>query len=125
MESTRASTLIRWSGLAAVAAGLLFALGPLVRPDAGRAGPDVDLVAYAGAVLITYLGHALVPLALVGLLARHLPRAGPLLVAGFVLAFLGSTLGLIPAGVEAYMYPYLSSQELPMQTGGPPVHIVI
>ena len=124
METTRASTLIHWSGLAALAAGLLFALGPFVHPPAGRAPPDVDLAAYAAAVLVPYFGHTLALLGLVGLLAQQLPRAGSLLVTGFVLAFLGTALGLIPAGVLAFMYPYLSSRELPMESGGPPVHIL-
>lgn len=102
------ATLIRWAGLAAIAAGLLFALGPLIRPGAPTSR-DVDLTAYAAGVLVVYVGHAVTLLGLVGLFARQVGRGGPPLVVGFLLTFLGTALGLIPAAVEAILFPYLTS----------------
>jgi hypothetical protein len=116
------TTLIRWSGLAAIVAGVLQALFPLMHPDhnaAGYASP-----AWVPVHFMPNLGMLLMQLALVGLLARQLERAGALGVAGFVVAFVGTGLFLMGGMMEMFVFPYLGAIRPTWEEEAPPAGIV-
>jgi hypothetical protein len=85
-------TLIRRSGLLAVGAGAYMVVLPFVHPsdDVG-----VRSAAWVPVHLLYFAALAVVLLALVGILARQLQRAGRLGVAGFLVAFVGTAMMLL------------------------------
>ena len=90
-----ASALIRWSGLAAVVAGVVLIIVELmelftVDSEHLRAASDTGAFAiWAGLSLLTFL---LLPLGLIGIYSHQLEAAGILGLAGFLVAFLGTVL---------------------------------
>jgi len=76
-----ASTLIRWSGLAAVVAGVVLIVVELMELFA----VDIEHLRAASAFL-------LLPLGLIGIYSHQLAAAGILGLAGFLVAFLGTVL---------------------------------
>lgn len=90
-----ASTLIRWSGLAAVVAGVVLIVVELMELFAVdiehlRAASDTVAFAFwAGLSLLTFL---LLALGLIGIYSHQLAAAGILGLAGFLVAFLGTVL---------------------------------
>ncbi len=89
--------LIRWGGLAAILAGVLLVVADLLNLAIGF-DPDVPFseVATTGIhafqSVINLLAAVLLLLGLVGLYARQSEAAGPLGLAGFLVAFLGTAL---------------------------------
>src|SRR3712207_4278145 len=84
--------LVRWSGLLAIAAGAYMLLLPFVHPS-----DDVGMqsAAWVPVHLLYFAALTVVLLALVGILARQLQRAGRLGVTGFLVAFIGTAMMLL------------------------------
>ena len=102
------SSLIRWSGLCLMLGGLLVAAHLLSHPDTQVAG--AHLARSRGWSLshsLHFYGAVFVLLGVVGLYARQADRAGPLGVAGFVLALIGAGLYVGTGMITAYMWPLL------------------
>jgi hypothetical protein len=104
---TTASNLIRWTGLAAVVAGIIFAGIQPIHP------PDVLASVTTGAwVIITPVKTAmclLFLLGLAGLYARQVNQAGWLGLAGFLLFGLSWALNLAFIFAEAFILPLLAT----------------
>ena len=102
-----ASSLIRWSGLAAMAAGLIFAgIQPIHPPDV------VASVTTGEWAIITTLKLAmclLFLLGIAGIYARQVERAGWLGLAGFLLLTLSWWLQTAFVFAEAYILPQLAT----------------
>jgi hypothetical protein len=102
-----ASSLIRWSGLAAMAAGLIFAgIQPIHPPDV------VASVTTGEWAIITTLKLAmclLFLLGIAGICARQVERAGWLGLAGFLLLTLSWWLQTAFVFAEAYILPQLAT----------------
>jgi hypothetical protein len=81
--------LVRQSGLLAIAAGVSTVLAPLLHPESPQSAAWVPVHLLYFATLVVIL------LVLVGILARQLGRAGRLGVAGFLVAFVGTAMGLL------------------------------
>src|SRR3990170_1263951 len=84
--------LIRRSGLLAIAAGAYMIVLPFVHPsdDVG-----VQRAAWVPVHLLYFAALTVILLALVGIFARQLQRAGRLGVAGFLTAFVGTAMVLL------------------------------
>src|SRR3712207_4913413 len=103
-----ASSLIRWAGLAAVVAGLIFAgIQPIHPPDV------LSSVTTGEWVIITILKTVmclLFVLGLAGLYARQAEKVGLLCLAGFLLFSLNWVI-LVPYGfAEAFILPLLATE---------------
>ena len=88
MTSTK---LIRWSGLFCMLAGILYALAALIHP----AGEDVSSITaslWVPAHTLGGIGAVSLLFGLIGLYARQAAKTGWLMLVGFVLAFVGSTM---------------------------------
>ncbi len=97
------SNLTRWSGLASMLGGVLFAIGIPLHPL--RHGQAVNESPYTVIHVLIAVGLVLVLFGLVGLYARQLKELGKLGLYGFILAFIGNvwTYGLIIT--EGFMWP--------------------
>ena len=104
------AALLRWSGLALVAGGLLLAVAPALHPS--RETPATILQAevrlVAAHVLFT-LSSLLVLLGLPGLYGAKSVRMGRLGLAGFLLAFTGTTL-IAVSGNFGFIAPVLAAE---------------
>jgi Na+/H+ antiporter NhaD/arsenite permease-like protein len=102
-----ASSLIRWSGLAALVAGLIFAgIQPIHPPDV------LSSVTTGEWAIITTLKLAmclLFLLGIAGIYARQVERAGWLGLAGFLLLTLSWWLQTAFVFAEAYILPQLAT----------------
>jgi hypothetical protein len=107
MKPTAAS-LIRWSGVAAIGAGILFIVIQLIHP------PDILLsVTTPQWAIVHYLGVAMCFLGLlgiVGLYARQVEEAGWLGLAGFLLLSLFYALTMAFQFTEAFISPLLATE---------------
>jgi hypothetical protein len=109
MKTTKitASNLIRWTGLSAVVAGIIFAgIQPVHPPD------ELASVTTTAWAIITPLKTAmclLFLLGLVGLYARQVEKAGWLGLAGFLLFSLSWALNLAFVFAEAFIMPPLAT----------------
>lgn len=83
--------LLRWSGLASIGAGILFAIATLLHPP-GEDVPAIITAAWVPAHAIGWVADLLLLLGLVGLYSRQAEKTGWLGLLGFVLAFIGVTL---------------------------------
>src|SRR5919202_7122188 len=86
------STLIRWGGIAAVVAGVLFIIVHLINLFALIAGRDP--AAILARATITQIGGAVLLFGLVGLYFRHSEELGIAGLIGFVFAFFGAAFAL-------------------------------
>lgn len=91
------SNLIRWAGLAAILAGVLLVVADLLNLAIGfdEDEPFSETATtglYALQSLVNLLAAVLLQIGLVGLYARQSEAAGPLGLAGFLVAFLGTAL---------------------------------
>jgi hypothetical protein len=82
-------SLVRQSGLLAIAAGASTVLAPLVHPESPQSAAWVPVHLLHFATLVVIL------LVLVGILARQFRRAGRLGVAGFLVSFVGTAMALL------------------------------
>ena len=90
------SDLVRWGGLAAILAGVLLVVADLLNLAIGFGDEPFSEVATTGTHAlqswIRLIGAVLLLIGLVGLYARQSEAAGPLGLAGFLVAFLGTAL---------------------------------
>ena len=106
-----ASTLIRWSGLAAVAAGIIFAgIQPIHPPDFL---PSVTTTAWAIIIFFKLVMCLLFLIGITGLYARQAEEAGWLGLAGFVLLILSWWLQTAYVFIDAFVLPVLASAAPP------------
>lgn len=84
--------LIRRSGLLAIAAGAYMVVLPFVHPSDGV---GVQSAAWVPVHLVYFAALTVILLALVGIFARQLQRAGRLGLAGFLMAFVGTAMLLL------------------------------
>jgi hypothetical protein len=110
--------LIRASGLATIAGGVLYALFPLLHPDHTEAG--FTSMAWVPVHLMPNLGAILALFGLVALLVRQLERAGWFGLIGFLVAFFGTASFVMGAMIEMFMIPYLGLQNPAFEEGPPP-----
>ncbi|MCA1719442.1 MAG: hypothetical protein LC781_22335 [Actinobacteria bacterium] len=90
-----ASSLIRWSGLAAVLAGVVLILVELMELfaiDLENLGTQAATGTFAFWAGLTLLSMVLLSLGLVGIYSHQLEAAGVLGLAGFLVAFFGTAL---------------------------------
>jgi hypothetical protein len=98
------SNLLRLGGLAAVAAATLILFTQLLSFLLDESVPSTPVVVNSVLKLLTFF---LLLLGLVGLYAHQSGAAGPLGLAGFLAAFLGTMLLSGDLWLEAFAFPYL------------------
>ena len=117
------SNLIRWSGLAAVVAGVLLLITDILALTRTTNTEMFTTGTYAFGSLLLMIGVVLLPLGLVGLYARQSEAAGPLGLLGFLVAFAGTVLvaGFVWTGT--FIAPALATSAPQfLNTGPPPGH---
>lgn len=118
------SNLIRWSGLAAILAGVLLVVADLLNLAIGFGDEPFSEVATTGIhavqFVVNLLAAVLLLIGLVGLYARQSEAAGPLGLVGFLVAFLGTALmtGLFWAAL--FIAPALAVEAPAFLDEGPP-----
>ena len=104
--------LIRWGGLALMLGGILFATGPLTHPPADTAEYALYPL-WVPSHLLGGIALLLITLGLVGLYARQSEKVGLAGLIGFILTFVGSTLG---AGalffIDVVVFPFIAARGL-------------
>jgi hypothetical protein len=103
-----ASHLIRWTGLAAVVAGILFVAIQPLHPSDGLA--SVDTTRWVIIHCITVAMGLLILLGVAGLYARQVEQVGWLGLAGFLMFSLGWALQVPIAFAEALILPRLVTE---------------
>lgn len=108
------SRLLRWTGLAAIAGGLLYVVSGVAVIALGLGAANLPDVAGTGGWVFwrtVYLaGYVLILLGLVGLYVRQSEAAGTLGLIGFLLAFIGQALVIPDAWISAFLAPELAKQ---------------
>ena len=101
-KATRISpmALIRRSGLLAVAGGAYMVVMPFVHPESPQSA------AWVPVHLVYFASLAVVLLALVGIFAYQIERAGRLGVAGFLAAFLGTAMTLMEGREHLFSHDF-------------------
>ena len=104
------SELTRWSGLAAILAGVLLSIGALlnIATETENLSESATTAPYALTWLLYLLGGVLLLLGLVGLYARQSEAAGILGLVGFLVAFLGTALLVGSAWFRLFVAPFLA-----------------
>ena len=104
------SELTRWSGLAAILAGVLLSIGALlnIATETENLSESATTAPYALTWLLYLLGGVLLLLGLVGLYARQSEAAGILGLVGFLGAFLGTALLVGSAWFQLFVAPFLA-----------------
>ena len=121
------SSLFRWGGLAAMVGGVLYILGELMDIyNFGLSGEEefsavAATASYAIETWIFLLGTLLVLFGLFGLYDRQSEAAGPLGLAGFLVAFLGTALAVGASWGDALIVvPVLADAAPELLDAGPP-----
>ena len=104
------AALLRWSGLALVAGGLLMAVATVLHPSRETSATilETEVRLVAAHVLFT-LSYLLVLLGLPGLYGAHSVRMGRLGLVGFLLAFMGTMLVAV-SGNFGFLAPVLAAE---------------
>ena len=110
-----ASNVIRWAGLSAMVAGVLFVGTQIIRlpndPSSVATRPwAIGHYLELGALIFILLG-------IIGLYARQVNEAGLLGLVGFLMLFVGLTLFTAYAFVEGFIMPVLAT-DAPQSIGG-------
>lgn len=103
------TNLIRWAGLACVLSGILYAMAAAIHPS----GEDVLSIVSALWVPAHILGGisaVLLLFGLLGLYGRQLEASGSLMLVGFVLAFIGTTLLATEEFQSATVMPLIAAK---------------
>ena len=118
------SDLIRWAGLAAILAGVLLVVGDLLDLAIGFSDEPFSEVATTGTHAlqswIRLIGAVLLLIGLVGLYARQSEAAGPLGLAGYLVAFLGTALVMGFFWAILFLTPTLAVEAPVLLDEGPP-----
>jgi hypothetical protein len=122
------SDLIRWSGLVAMVAGALWAVGALFDLMYFSPQPMSEVVptgSFLFQQVLYLLGATLLLIGLVGLYARQVQAAGALGLVGFLIAFAGTVLaaGFFWAGM--FIAPALATEAPDFVDAGPPPGLVL
>jgi hypothetical protein len=106
------SNLIRLSGLAAVAAGVLLLIGDLLAfaTEPENLSEWATAPSYVFVWLLFLLGAVLLLVGLVGLYVRQSEAAGVLGFVGFLIAFLGTALALGTVWAQLFVAPSLATE---------------
>ena len=107
-DGPSAATLVRWSGLGMMLAGLLVALFPMLHPNHDPAG--FQSWTWAPIHLMTHVGALLAIFGLIGTFLRQFRPAGWLGLIGFVTATVATALILMYLLIEISIMPYLALQ---------------
>jgi hypothetical protein len=101
------SSLIRWSGLAAILGGVLLSLGALLSlaTESEKLSVWVTTPSDAFSSLLYLLGGVLLQLGLVGLYMRQSEASGILGLVAFLVAFLGTALAVGGTWAELFVVP--------------------
>jgi hypothetical protein len=104
------SELIRWSGLAAVLAGVLLSVGAIlnIATETENLSESATTAPYAFTWLLYLLGGVLLLLGLVGLYASQSEAAGILGLVGFLVAFCGTVLLAGSAWFQLFVAPFFA-----------------
>jgi len=94
------TVLLRRSGPLAIAAGGYMVLAPFVHPESPQSA------AWVPVHLVGFAALALIQLALVGIFARQIQRAGRLGVAGFLAAFFGTAMMLLEGREHLFSHDF-------------------
>jgi hypothetical protein len=92
--------LLRQTGLLAMAAGASTFLSPILHPD------DPGSAAWVPAHLLSFATLIAVLLVLVGVFVRQLPRSGRLGLAGFLAAFVGTSMMLMEGREHLFSHDF-------------------
>ena len=92
--------LVRWAGLLAMAAGVSTFLSPILHPD------DPGSAAWVPVHLLSFATLIAVLLVLVGIFVRQLPRSGRLGLAGFLAAFVGTSMMLMEGREHLFSHDF-------------------
>lgn len=92
--------LVRWAGLLAIASGVSIFVTPFLHPEDPRSAAWVPVHLLYFATLIGVL------LVLVGVFARQLPRSGRLGLAGFLVAFVGTSMMLLEGREHLFSHDF-------------------
>ena len=95
-----APAFVRRSGLLAIAAGAYMVLAPLVHPESPQS------TAWVPVHLLGFAALAVIQLALVGIFAYQIQRAGRLGVAGFLIAFFGTAMMLLEGREHLFSHDF-------------------
>jgi hypothetical protein len=99
-RSLSPTALIRGSGLLAIAAGTSTVLAPLIHPESPQDAAWVPVHVLHFATLMA------VQLALVGIFARQLGRAGRLGLAGFLATFVGTAMSIMEGREHLFSHDF-------------------
>jgi hypothetical protein len=122
----RSGALIRWSGLAAMVAGVLLAIADLLSLGV-FGGKFSETAATGGYVLVSVLymiATISLLLGLVGLYARQAEVTGPLGLVGFVVAFVGTALLAGFSWASLFIAPALATEAPEFLDAGPPPGLI-
>ncbi len=102
--------LIRWSGLAAILAGVLLSVGALLSltTESENLSQSATTASYTFSALLYLLGAMLLLLGLVGFYVRQSEASGSLGLVAFVLAFVGTALALGATWAELFVAPSMA-----------------
>ena len=121
-ERKALSNLVRWSGGAAMAGGVLYALFMFFHPPNEPAGMDDAL--WVPVHVVWLVSIVLILLGLVGLYVRYADRMGSLGLVAFLVAFFGNALLVAGSFVDAFVLPTVAL-ELPKVFEAPPLPLSI
>jgi hypothetical protein len=96
----REAALLRQTGLLAMAAGASTFLAPILHPD------DPGSAAWVPVHLLSFATLIAVLLVLVGVFVRQLPRSGRLGLAGFLAAFVGTSMMLMEGREHLFSHDF-------------------
>lgn len=96
----REAALLRQTGVLAMAAGASIVLAPILHPDepGGAVWVPVHLLSFATLIVVL--------LVLVGIFVRQLPRTGRLGLAGFLTAFVGTSMMLMEGREHLFSHDF-------------------
>jgi hypothetical protein len=120
------SNLIRLGGLAAVSAGVLFVIAELLYLVVGMSPSAENLNSVSGLIqgVLFLLGGVLMVGGLLGLYVGRKDELGVLGAAGFIIAFIGSVLGIGSFWTGAIVLPVLAEEAPALIEGSPPALVM-
>ncbi len=116
------ANLVRWSGLAAMVAGVMLAIADLLSLGVfgGKFSETAATGTYVLHSLLYMIGVTLLLLALVGLYAHQAEVAGPLGLVGSFVAFVGTVLLAGFSWASLFIAPALATEAPEFLDAGPP-----
>src|SRR5262249_2308602 len=104
-------TILRWTGLASVLAGLCLAAFVLIHPWDQLLGAEIARTTrWQIAHTLHFVGALFALLGLIGIFVRQYDRMGSFGLLGFVLTFVGNAMFLGTGMITAFIWPMLAVQ---------------